>query len=103
MRNIPILSNTRLDELLDKEKRLQALELNGVQNWEHYNYALAEYNKNLEETKLIEDFIEGLLEQMALCIEDHVGNGASIGINKIDTVNLKHYLSRYIISRSPKP
>ncbi len=40
------ISKERLEELEDKEAKLDALEVGGVDNWEWYGESLEEYNKN---------------------------------------------------------
>ena len=45
------ITKERLEELEDKEAKLQALEVGGVDNWEFYGDALEEYTKNIETRK----------------------------------------------------
>jgi hypothetical protein len=41
--NVVTISKERYERLLDKERKLSALECGGVDNWEGYSYAMEEY------------------------------------------------------------
>jgi hypothetical protein len=43
------INMSRYSELLDKERRLDALEAGGVDNWEGYDFSLDAYWKETEE------------------------------------------------------
>lgn len=50
--------------LLDKEEKLNALEAGGVDNWDGYDFALEDYNKN----KRIEVKLEGIIEEAIIML-----------------------------------
>lgn len=43
------ISQERFEELIDKERKLDALEAGGVDNWEWYGESLKEYFKWVDE------------------------------------------------------
>lgn len=58
------ISKERLEDLLDSEAKLQALEAGGVDNWEWYDESLESYRKKKElqnkKEKLCNSFIDSL-------------------------------------------
>ena len=54
------ISNKRLRELEIAEKKLQALEAGGVDNWEWYGEAIAPFVKDLEKEERINQLLEDL-------------------------------------------
>jgi len=51
------ISNKRLRELEIAEKKLQALEAGGVDNWEWYGEAIAPFVKDLEKEERINQLL----------------------------------------------
>lgn len=58
------ISNKRLKELERAERKLQALEAGGVDNWEWYGESLSEFHK--------EEGIEELIDDFILDVQEHV-------------------------------
>jgi len=85
------LSNDRVEELLDMEAKLEALESGGVANWDGYFIALIEYNKAAAAKKRIEIIFDAMLAIIVDGIEEPEGVGAGCGISpdaRIEALNL---------------
>jgi len=92
------LSNDRVEELLDMEAKLEALESGGVNNWDGYHIALAEYRKSVEVKEKIAVIFDDLVSIISNGLEEGVGGGfkpagmgTSYGISpdaRIEALNL---------------
>ena len=65
------ITKERLEELVDIENKMQALENGGVDNWEFYGEALDKYNKARDERIAREEFRE-TADELFGCIEADV-------------------------------
>jgi hypothetical protein len=83
MRNKMINKTTidfqRLKELERKEAKLNALERGGVDNWDAYDDALAEYRIEIELEEKIEACADDILEEISQFIEQPAGIGCGYG------------------------
>jgi len=87
----------KLDELLDAQSKLQALENGGVDNWEFYVEALGEYFKEKKRGELIDQFIQDLGDVLVDAKIDEPadrGAGYSIEFNEQDVKKLVANLIR---------
>lgn len=68
-----------LEELLDKEAKLNALENGGVDNWEFYNEAIRDYEnykiKQEKEVELINNLLSDLSQMVSMPSEPQAGYG----------------------------
>lgn len=58
MVTVRLINSDRLLELLQKEERLYALDCAGVDNWEGYDDALADYEDQWEADEMLKAFPE---------------------------------------------
>lgn len=56
------ITETRLAELLRTERKMQALETGGVDNWEWYGESLKDFHKEEDKQSLIYEAAEDLVE-----------------------------------------
>lgn len=97
MKPIPVLSNQRLKELLDKEAKLASLEQGGVDNWEFYDIALDKYRKHKELEELKKEFMQDLLETISGHIEEPAGRGCGYGLREKGYNEPEAFLQNYNI------
>lgn len=74
---------SRYNELIDKEKQLDALHAGGVDNWEFYDVSLEPYFQEKEFEEKIEESFTDLLEILCEGIEEPAGRGAGYGFDYI--------------------
>lgn len=99
MKTIPVLSNARMEELLDKETILDALDAYGVDNWEGYSEALKEYRKAKEIEKAKQDFIDELVETLSGYIEEPAGRGCGYWLRSEGYDELYAFVNNYNITK----
>jgi len=99
MKTIPVLSEARLEELLNKEAKLRSLENGGVDNWEFYDEALKEYRTYIEQKEFKKDFIQNLLETICPYMEEPAGRGCGYGIREEGHDELESFLKDYNITK----
>lgn len=68
----------RLKELEDYEARFVALENAGVDNWDGYDDALAEYRKELQQEKRLEAMLDDLMSELGAHAYEPSERGAGV-------------------------
>lgn len=76
------ISRDRLKQLLDAERKLNALEAGGVDNWEFYGEALSSFFKEEEREELIEEYFESIMEELSLGAYEPSERGAGYTFHK---------------------
>lgn len=76
------ISKARLEELLDRDAQLRALEHGGVDNWEWYDESLTEYRKEKDLKEFREDLVNDLLSELSLSIYEPAGSGCGYGFGE---------------------
>jgi hypothetical protein len=61
----PLMSSKRIQELLNAERKLNALEAGGVDNWEGYGEALDEIRKEDKLEDVVDMYVQDMLELAA--------------------------------------
>lgn len=82
----------RLEELLEKERKLEALENSGVDNWEFYDEAmeeLKEYERDKEKAENAIEFIEDIIVSN---IDSPAGIGCGYSLTQKGRIEIKKYL-----------
>lgn len=74
------IEQSRLDELLDIEARLDALEAGGVDNWDGYDFALEEYRKVKRQDEEYELLVDDIIEAIGEYVEEPAGHGCGYGV-----------------------
>jgi len=59
------ITKERLKELLDTERKLRALEVAGVDNWDGYDFVLESIRKEEEYEEFLESVLDGILSILA--------------------------------------
>ena len=73
------MNQKQIDELLESEAILNALMIAGVDNWDGYDDALAEYRAEKSRKEAIETVIDNALADLATCVEEPAGRGCGYG------------------------
>ncbi len=87
-----LISNKRVQELLDIEKKMRLLEAAGVDNWEGYDIAMEPYEKELETHNKINDLVDLITDELCMHIDTNVagpntGHGFySEGLDEIKSI-----------------
>ena len=71
----------RLQELRDKEVKLEALEAGGVDNWEGYGESLKEYFKKKEIKDRVNDLADTILEVLSESAYEPSEHGAGLAFH----------------------
>ncbi len=74
------IEQSRLDELLDAEAQLNALDAGGVDNWDGYDFALEEYRKGKRDEEEYEALADDIIEAISEYIEQPAGQGCGYGV-----------------------
>jgi len=96
------ISEKRVKELLKKERKLQALEAGGVDNWEWYGESLKEMVKEDEVEELVRDFVERDLHENYLVEDVEVGwpagmeAGASVNLTPTGVEHMIEHLIKIV-------
>lgn len=90
----------RLRELEQTEAKMRALEGAGVDNWEGYDIAMEVIEKENEKFTLVENTVEGILEEASSHIETNLagpGTGHGFYEEAYDTVHelLEIFIEEY--------
>ena len=73
------MNQKQIDELLESEAILNALMIAGVDNWDGYDDALAEYRAEKSRKEEVEKVIDDALADLATCVEEPAGSGCGYG------------------------
>ena len=71
-----------MKQLLKAEKKLNALEAGGVDNWEWYGEALSALFKEEEREELIEDYFGSIMEELSLGAYEPSERGAGYAFHE---------------------
>jgi hypothetical protein len=93
------LSEKRIRELEKAERKLEALENAGVDNWDGYNFAMEAIRKEEEYDEFMEQIVSDIADAIGECIEEPAGQGCGYGIREQGYVNIENILRKYQIQR----
>ena len=72
------MSQERIDELLDIEARMNALEVGGVHKWEWYSESLEPYFKEKEQLEKIRESFDEIMEILSASAYEVSERGAGV-------------------------
>lgn len=73
------IDSSRLRELENAEKKLQALQNGGVDNWEGYDYAMEGFRKEQEFNEKVEEAMDDIETILSLGVDQPAGQGCGYG------------------------
>ena len=95
----PIMSSKRIRELLNAERKLNALEVGGVDNWEGYVEALGDIRKEDRLSDVVDMYVQDMLElaaQAEVSAEDSRNGLYIVNIDEEETRGiLQAFLQEY--------
>lgn len=86
------ITEERLKQLEQAERKLSALEAGGVDNWGGYDFALEELRKEEERDDKLEDIASKIEEILGEGLHEPAGRGAGYGFTDSSSVQLVKYL-----------
>ena len=89
-----MVSAERLLELENAERKLKALEIGGVDNWEFYGASLEALNAELELEEELDSATEDLTYELCQLVDEPAGPGAGYGIT--DKAALKVLMNGFL-------
>lgn len=93
------LTAERIRELEKAERKLEALENGGVDNWEGYDFAMEAIRKEEEYDEFMEQIVSDIADAIGECIEEPAGQGCGYGIREQGYANIENILRKYHIQR----
>jgi hypothetical protein len=95
----PVMSSKRIQELLNAERKLNALEAGGVDNWEWYDKALESIRKEDKLQDVVDMYVQDMLElaaQAEVSAEDSRNGLYIVNIDEDETrITLQSFLQEY--------
>ncbi len=95
----PIMSSKRIRELLNADRKLNALEVGGVDNWEGYVEALGDIRKEDRLSDVVDMYVQDMLElaaQAEVSAEDSRNGLYIVNIDEEETRGiLQAFLQEY--------
>lgn len=94
----------RIRELEKAERKLQALENAGVDNWGGYDFALEEIRKEDEHKEFLEEVVDEIIDAISDCIEEPAGRcegrvSCGYGITAHGSTNIFEILKKYNLAK----
>ncbi len=75
------MNKSRIEELERKERKLEALEAGGVNNWEWYSESLKGYYEDEQHNENVSNLIDELSDVFGSCAYEPSERGAGIAFN----------------------
>jgi hypothetical protein len=91
------ISEERLQQLYDAERKLDALEAGGVSKWEWYGESLETYNQEKKLEKKLDEMLEDMLETLSLGAYEPSERGAGYAFKKEHIDDAKRIMLRCIL------
>lgn len=76
---MPVISDERLADLEKQERKLNALESGGVDNWDGYDFALEEIRKEDAKDEFLYTIADEIMGILGEDINEPAGRGAGFG------------------------
>ena len=100
------ITKERLEQLEDAARKLNALEVGGVDNWEFYDEAMTQYLKDVEEKEQIQRLLSNIQEALCEGILEPSERGAGFGFTDLSSENalqvLKNGIEEIVKARTKK-
>ena len=100
------ITKERLEQLEDAARKLNALEVGGVDNWEFYDEAMTQYLKDVEEKEQIQRLLSNIQEALCEGIHEPSERGAGFGFTDLSSENalqvLKNGIEEIVKARTKK-
>jgi hypothetical protein len=95
----PVMNSKRIQELLNAERKLNALEAGGVDNWEWYDESLESIRKEDKLEDVVDMYVQNILELAAIAevsAEDSRNGLYIVNIDEDETRSiLQNFLQEY--------
>jgi hypothetical protein len=92
----PIMSSKRIRELLNAERKLNALEVGGVDNWEGYGEALGDIRKEDRLSDVVDMYVQDMLELAAQAEVSAEDSRSGLYIVNIDEEETRGILQAFL-------